>query len=183
MRRCLIAGHFNFSVRTMSKLEFLMSRVEFDPNAGCWLWTGWMGARGYGKVYVSGGSGPTTGAHRLSMILHGQAVPDESVVMHKCDTPSCINPDHLRVGTQAENNADKMAKGRFVSVRGKTWKCAPGCRAKEKHPMWGRRIEHCKRGHAFSEANTIWRKSGGRKCRACVRMTENAARRKAKDNV
>lgn len=51
-------------------------------------------------------------AHRLSFELHNGPVPDDQVVMHTCDNPACVNPAHLRVGTQIENICDRDAKGR-----------------------------------------------------------------------
>lgn len=83
-------------------------KVEFDPNSGCWLWTGRVNDDGYGRVRLP----RSTGAHRLSYEwAHGE-VPAGMVVMHKCDTPACVNPDHLRAGTQLDNIADRKAKGR-----------------------------------------------------------------------
>lgn len=53
------------------------------------------------------------GAHRFSLQLTGVQVLPELVVMHKCDNPSCVNPDHLSIGTHKQNTADAMTKGRM----------------------------------------------------------------------
>jgi hypothetical protein len=83
-------------------------RVEPDLNSGCWLWTGTMDECGYGRV-----RGPIkTRAHRMSYMWNVGDIPDGRIVMHKCDTPACVNPNHLRVGTQLENIKDRVVKGR-----------------------------------------------------------------------
>lgn len=78
------------------------------PEAGCWLWTGAVKSNGYGTFYLHG---RLISAHRASMILHGFDVTG-AVVMHKCDTPSCVNPAHLTIGTHRENSHDMFRKGR-----------------------------------------------------------------------
>jgi len=66
---------------------------------------------GYGQFW-SGERG--TGAHRFSYVLANGAVPAGMNVLHHCDNPPCVRPDHLYVGTQVENTGDALARGRYV---------------------------------------------------------------------
>lgn len=91
-------------------LEEFMKRVEPDTNGGCWFWSGAPGAGGYGVLWFEG---RYQKAHRVSWALHNGFMPDRSVkVCHKCDVPACVNPDHLWLGSQADNVADMVRKGR-----------------------------------------------------------------------
>lgn len=88
-----------------------------EPNSGCWLWLGGVSKSGYGTG--SDGDGGTMPAHRRSWkIRYGSLPPKPLCILHRCDVPSCVNPDHLFVGTKADNNADRHRKGRDNSGKG-----------------------------------------------------------------
>lgn len=96
-------------------IDRLLAAVEFDVNGGCWLWSNAPNAYGYGQVKVDG---RFLMAHRLSYEHHKGPVPDGLLVLHKCDVRSCVNPDHLFVGTHQDNAIDAVKKGRWVDNRG-----------------------------------------------------------------
>lgn len=83
---------------------------------GCWLWTGYTSTFGYGMMRFMGKS---QNAHRLSWQVHRGPIPDGLSVLHKCDVPACVNPDHLFLGTQSDNMKDCASKGRLNFVRDK----------------------------------------------------------------
>jgi hypothetical protein len=85
------------------------------PEAGCWLWLGSTGRGGYGRIRVGGNR--TARTHRLAWELNRGPIPDGLHVLHKCDTPCCINPDHLFLGTPLDNAHDRDRKGRQVAGR------------------------------------------------------------------
>jgi hypothetical protein len=79
-------------------------------SKGCWIWTGALMFFGYGKLRVNG---KDISAHRLSWTwAHGRSIPAGMCVCHHCDTPACVRPDHLFLGTQADNHLDCEKKGR-----------------------------------------------------------------------
>lgn len=114
---------------------------------GCWIWTAsthhqW----GYGHINVSGRS---RAAHRVSWELHFGPIPDGMLVCHRCDNPPCVNPRHLFLGTNADNAADRDAKGRAVHAN----------KAKT----------HCPKGHQYSPENTrTYRSKVGWTMRFCI---------------
>ncbi len=82
-----------------------------EPNSGCWLWTASLTNKGYGELMLRH-TRRTIGAHRISYKLFKGVIPDDMNVLHMCDIPSCVNPDHLELGTQAQNMQDSVSRGR-----------------------------------------------------------------------
>ena len=78
----------------------------------CWPFTGGLWPTGYGRFFMPGQGSVRSYAHRIAYMLHHGPIPSGLVVMHTCDNPPCCNPHHLRLGTQADNNRDRAAKGR-----------------------------------------------------------------------
>lgn len=88
-------------------------KVDAHEPHECWLWRGTRNADGYGMLFNSKTAGPRVlSAHRISWRLHHGEIPAGLHVLHRCDNPPCVNPAHLWLGTQADNNRDRDQKGR-----------------------------------------------------------------------
>ncbi len=87
---------------------------KVNKTDSCWLWTAHTNAWGYG-VFNARKHTPQILAHRWAFLDKHGSIPDGLLVLHRCDTPNCVNPDHLFLGTHADNVADMMAKGRQMS--------------------------------------------------------------------
>lgn len=94
---------------TTHTVDTLFERAIPEPNSGCWLWTGAANRLGYGHLSVNGKM--WNAAPLMWSIVNG-AISDKMFVCHKCDTPPCINPDHLFLGSHDDNMADQVSKGR-----------------------------------------------------------------------
>lgn len=88
-------------------------KYSLDNNTGCWNWNGCVGTHGYGvltfkqKHYL---------AHRFYYEKHKGKIPKGKCLLHKCDNRRCVNPEHLRPGTRAENQLDMKQKGRSICI-------------------------------------------------------------------
>lgn len=136
--------------------ERFEEKVTPEPNTGCWLWTACGTTDGYGQIKVGK---DMVRAHRVAWTLYRGAIPDGMHILHRCDTPPCVNPDHLYLGTHQQNMKDRSSRGRH----------------------WCLKKTHCLRGHRFSKENTYRAKNGSRHCRICIRF--NAARRRQQKRI
>lgn len=101
--------------RPATAIERFWRHVE--RSAGCWLWTAGCQSNGYGTFQVAVGDRRL--AHRYSWSVHHGEIPAGLNVLHRCDTPACVRPDHLFLGTQKDNVADMRAKGRGANQHGR----------------------------------------------------------------
>jgi hypothetical protein len=118
--------------RSKSPQQRFWEKVEKSPS-GCWVWTARRSRSGYGEFRY----GTTVRAHRFSWLIANGSIPDGMFVCHRCDTPACVNPAHLFLGTADDNNKDRDRKGRAVFARGEsngatylTWDQVRGIRAR-----------------------------------------------------
>jgi hypothetical protein len=124
-------------------------RIPLDKSGECWLWLGQRHKRdGYGLI--KGTTNQPLRAHRVFYTIFNGEIPEGMVVCHSCDTPACVNPDHLWVGTHADNQRDKTQKGRHPNTL-KT---------------------HCKRGHELSGKNLYINTKKQRCCRTCIKASQ-----------
>jgi len=131
----------------------------------CFEWHGLRNNKGYGvKVMRRFGNKHLT--HRLAYAWangmwnkDGPKIPKGKNVIHKCDNPSCCNPLHLMLGTQADNMQDCSDKGR----------------------LFNQRKTHCKRGHKLSGENLYITVVGSRSCKACQKYRHKLWRERQKD--
>ena len=88
------------------------AKCEPIPVTGCIIWLGYVGHSGYGKFFFNG---KLERAHRVAWIKAYGVIPDGMSVLHRCDIPSCVNPNHLFLGTQKDNMRDMCKKNRGLT--------------------------------------------------------------------
>ena len=123
------------------------------PMSGCWIWTEGLAAMGpYG---IKQFNGRCQMAHRVSWQRTYGEIPLGFDVLHHCDVPTCVNPNHLFLGKDKDNVADAIAKGRA--------------------PQFSKRT-HCRNGHALSGYNLYIKPNGKRRCRECANAGDRRRR-------
>lgn len=90
--------------------EYVVDNYIPVPESGCWIWLGAWDSRGRGKLGRNGKNFIVI--PRLFYLFHKGEIPTGMFVCHKCDTPPCVNPDHLFLGTAQDNAVDREQKGR-----------------------------------------------------------------------
>ena len=95
--------------------RYIEERVERDPTTGCWLWTGSLASNGYGRASIWNHRWL---AHRCSYDAFIGPIQGDLFVCHRCDTPACVNPQHLFLGVAQDNSADMVSKGRVSRPKG-----------------------------------------------------------------
>lgn len=101
-----------FVILTLEEYRSTKFFEKVFKTQNCWLWKAAKTNKGYGNFW---NGQRLIMAHRFSYILHKGEIPDGMFVMHTCDNPPCVNPDHLVTGTPRENTLDMFKKGRNVS--------------------------------------------------------------------
>lgn len=116
----------NQTLKGMTNLQQRFeNKIAYEPNTGCWLWTGSLSYKGYGRFNVDG---INNSAHRVSYQLFKGSIPDGLHIIHSCDVRCCVNPDHLSVGTNYDNVQDRVSKGRSAMNKGESH---PNCKLTE----------------------------------------------------
>lgn len=134
----------------MNLIARLVARLAFpdDGPLECWVWTGTTTRGGYGLI---SDAGRKRLVHRVYYEHYtGQPIPEGKILLHTCDNPPCINPEHLLVGTQRDNMNDMYAKGRRYGAPKK-----PVC--KRGHPREGDNLRNGSCVQCYNITRREWR--------------------------
>jgi|JI9StandDraft_1071089.scaffolds.fasta_scaffold336360_1 hypothetical protein len=132
----------------------LNDKSVYEPNTGCQFWLHDFVTGGYGRSCV----GRTKVlAHRLSYVLYNGEIGEGLTIDHKCNQPSCINPNHLQAITMRENTLRGTS---FSAVNSKK--------------------THCSRGHEYTEETIFRYRDGRRECKICIKARSAASYNKTK---
>lgn len=116
MHRARLSRHGELNKK--SAYDRLLSAVTKIPN-GCWEYSGYLNRFGYGRLRHNG---KKILAHRLSYIFNVGEIACDALVLHKCDNPKCVNPDHLYLGSAKDNANDMVKRNRQWLQRAKSQK-------------------------------------------------------------
>jgi hypothetical protein len=166
-RRWQSAGRELSGKPSPSDLERFWAKVERGPS--CWVWGGCRNNRNYGQFRVLG---QCLLPHRFSYLIHYGPVKKGMCILHKCDNPKCVNPEHLRLGTMKDNTQDMISKGRskFIQFNGRILRGEEGTKAKFTNKQaaeirrryWGRNATQLQMAGEFGVTqSTIWRIAHG----------------------
>jgi hypothetical protein len=114
--RSLCRNHYSGAYQKGTLDNFRLNTCEeafhqrYKKTESCWIWTGKRNTAGYGIFLLPGEI--QVRAHRHAYEVFKGPIPDGMIIMHSCDNPPCVNPDHLSVGTRADNNSDTAKKRR-----------------------------------------------------------------------
>jgi len=157
--------------KSMSVMDRFWEKVELIPFHECWEWISGKNEHGYGLFQVDKVHGRMK-AHRASILLLTGVNPGKNFVLHKCDNPGCVRPEHLYLGNQKDNAMDMISRGRGRGhfIAGKKDPRSGG--------GWNKNVTHCPRGHEYNEENTL-RLKGRRHCRVCSKERAREYRKMA----
>lgn len=133
------------------KLDHIYAAIEYEPNSGCWIYSGCLDRDGYGRATIrENGTRRTRIVHRVVYEAHKGKIPEGLVADHKCKVRSCCNPDHIEPVTAAENqrrgDSGKASRERALARSA------------------------CSRGHIYNEVGVYWHTDGRRRCAECARL-------------